>query len=83
MAIKVNARKDSWWWKWFHTCEFEFVEEVHYWIRQVYLNNNYADWYEHSNRVERCKHCGKVVKTKHRDIVLPVGGRNVVIKTYL
>lgn len=83
MAIKVNARKNSWWWKWFHPCEFEFVEDIHFWIRQLHLHrkDSHTNWYEYSHRVMKCKHCGKVKNITYTNATLPIGGRNVFIGT--
>lgn len=81
MAIKVNARKNSWWWKWFHTCEFELVEEVHYWLHECKRGhprypNAFNRWYQYTIEVSKCKHCHKINKRKYDNIVLPRGGRD-------
>lgn len=83
MAIKVNARKGSLWWRWFHKCEFKFVEDVHFWSRQLHMNGNTSKWYEYSHRVVKCSHCGKVKTITYDNGILPIGGRDVIFQKIL
>lgn len=86
MPIVVNTRKKGLIWKIFHTCEFEFVEDVHFWEHECKRSHPkyptvFNRWYLFSHNITKCKHCGKIKKRKFDNIVLPIGGRDVCYRT--
>ena len=86
MTIHINTRKKGLIWRLFHTCEFERIEEVHYWEHECKRGHpNYPKafnrWYLFSYDIGKCKHCGKIRERKFDNIVLPIGGRDVCYRT--
>lgn len=73
-------------WRLFHTCEFERIEEVHYWEHECKRNHPncpkvFNRWYLFSYEIRKCKHCGKIKKRKFNNGILPIGGRDVCYRT--